>query len=74
MMFSDSENHSSIIHGIRHSKCEKKIFRHNDLAHLRFNRRQIVGGKGARSPLFIGPQVKIIVKARINRRPNGQLC
>ena len=35
MMFSDSENHSSIIHGIRHSKCEKRIFRHNDLAHLR---------------------------------------
>lgn len=35
VMFSDSENHSSIIHGIRHSKCEKKIFRHNDVAHLR---------------------------------------
>ncbi|MFO1241777.1 MAG: 5-aminolevulinate synthase [Rickettsiales bacterium] len=35
VMFSDSENHSSIIHGIRHSKCEKRIFRHNDIGHLR---------------------------------------
>ncbi|MDX2074539.1 MAG: 5-aminolevulinate synthase [Alphaproteobacteria bacterium] len=34
IVFSDACNHASMIHGIRQSKCEKKIFRHNDAAHL----------------------------------------
>jgi 5-aminolevulinate synthase len=34
IIFSDAYNHASMIHGIRHSKAEKKIFRHNDTAHL----------------------------------------
>jgi 5-aminolevulinate synthase len=34
IMFSDSENHASMIHGIRQSGAEKKIFRHNDVDHL----------------------------------------
>ncbi len=34
IVFSDEFNHASMIHGIRQSKCEKKIFRHNDAAHL----------------------------------------
>ena len=34
LVFSDECNHASMIHGIRQSKCETKIFRHNDAAHL----------------------------------------
>jgi 5-aminolevulinate synthase len=34
VIFSDAKNHASMIAGIRHSGCEKRIFRHNDLAHL----------------------------------------
>jgi 5-aminolevulinate synthase len=34
MIFSDAQNHASMIAGIRHSGCEKRIFRHNDVAHL----------------------------------------
>ena len=34
IVFSDALNHASMIQGIRHSGAEKKIFRHNDVAHL----------------------------------------
>jgi 5-aminolevulinate synthase len=35
IVFSDECNHASMIHGIRHSKAEKHVFRHNNLTHLR---------------------------------------
>jgi 5-aminolevulinate synthase len=34
VIFSDALNHASMIAGIRSSGCEKRVFRHNDLAHL----------------------------------------
>jgi 5-aminolevulinate synthase len=34
IIFSDELNHASMIAGIKHSGCEKRLFRHNDLAHL----------------------------------------
>ena len=34
IIFSDEKNHASIINGIKSSKAEKKIFKHNNITHL----------------------------------------
>jgi 5-aminolevulinate synthase len=34
IIFSDALNHASMIEGIRQAKCERHVFRHNDLDHL----------------------------------------
>lgn len=34
IIYSDEFNHASMIHGIRNSKCEKHVFKHNDIEHL----------------------------------------
>jgi 5-aminolevulinate synthase len=34
IIFSDALNHASMIEGMRHSKAQRKVWRHNDIAHL----------------------------------------
>lgn len=34
VIFSDEKNHASIIQGLRLGRCDKKIFKHNDVKHL----------------------------------------
>jgi 5-aminolevulinate synthase len=34
IFISDEENHASMIEGLRASKCQKHVFRHNDMIHL----------------------------------------
>ena len=34
LFISDAQNHSSLIQGIRHSRCKKEIFKHNDVEEL----------------------------------------
>src|ERR1700691_1016582 len=34
LILSDAWNHNSMIEGVRQAHCEKRIFRHNDMAHL----------------------------------------
>ncbi len=34
MIFSDALNHASMIEGVRHGRCAKQIWRHNDIDHL----------------------------------------
>jgi 5-aminolevulinate synthase len=35
LILSDALNHNSMIEGARRSQCERRIFRHNDMAHLK---------------------------------------
>ncbi len=49
VIFSDELNHASMIAGIRNSGCEKRVWRHNDLAHLE----ELLAAEDADAPKLI---------------------
>ena len=49
VIFSDELNHASMIAGIRNSGAEKRVFRHNDLAHLE----ELLAAEDANTPKLI---------------------
>jgi 5-aminolevulinate synthase len=49
VIFSDELNHASMIAGIRNSGCEKRVWRHNDLAHLE----ELLAAEDPESPKLI---------------------
>jgi 5-aminolevulinate synthase len=44
IIFSDEKNHASMIEGIRHGNCEKRIFRHNDVSDLETKLKAVPAG------------------------------
>jgi 5-aminolevulinate synthase len=49
VIFSDELNHASMIAGIRNSGCEKRVFRHNDIAHLE----ELLAAEASETPKLI---------------------
>jgi len=49
LILSDAWNHNSMIEGVRQSKCEKQIFRHNDMGHLE----ELLKAAGADRPKLV---------------------
>ena len=50
VLFSDSLNHASMIEGVRFGKCQRHIFRHNDVEHLE----ELLDGVDINRPKLIG--------------------
>ncbi len=68
VVFSDALNHSSMIEGIRASKAEKVIFRHNDPAHLA----ELMAGYPAERPKLVAFESVYSMDGDI--APIGDLC
>ena len=68
IIFSDELNHASMIAGIRNSGCEKRVFRHNDLAHLE----ELLAAEDAETPKLIAFESVYSMDGDI--APIGAIC
>ena len=68
VIISDADNHASMIAGIRNGRAEKKIFRHNDVAHLD----QLLGECGPDVPKIVAFESVYSMDGDI--APIGEIC
>jgi len=68
VVFSDAKNHASMIAGIKGSKAECRIFRHNDLGHLK----ELLAATPAQAPKLIAFESVYSMDADI--APIGAIC
>jgi 5-aminolevulinate synthase len=68
IVFSDAKNHASMIAGIKGSKAECRIFRHNDLAHLQ----ELLAAAPPQAPKLIAFESVYSMDADI--APIGPIC
>ena len=67
-LYSDSFNHASMIAGIRHSGAVRKIFRHNDTAHLA----QLLAAADPKTPKVVAFESVYSMDGDIS--PIGEMC
>jgi len=68
VVFSDAKNHASMIAGIKGSKAECRVFRHNDLGHLE----ELLAAAPAQAPKLIAFESVYSMDADI--APIGPIC
>lgn len=68
IIYSDSLNHASMIEGIRHSGAVKRVFRHNDVAHLE----ELIAADDPRLPKVVAFESVYSMDGDIS--PIGEIC
>jgi 5-aminolevulinate synthase len=67
-LYSDALNHASMIAGIRHSGATRRIFRHNDVAHLE----ELLAGADPATPKIVAFESVYSMDGDIS--PIGEIC
>lgn len=68
IIYSDALNHASMIEGMKHSRAHRRIWRHNDLAHLE----ELLAGDDPRAPKVIAFESVYSMDGDI--APIGAIC